>query len=146
MLLGVVWSIEHFKYYLYGKPFTVITDHRALLFKTSENRAFSGNDLTGSKMGLVDYISRKPQQKAVNISTSEEQFIVAKLDAIKHSAKRFLLITEKYTDFTARKSLIKSDANSLNSSDNLCSEFAPRNCEYSEITNNDSIISELTPN
>ena len=25
-LLGVVWSIEHFKYYLYGKPFTVITD------------------------------------------------------------------------------------------------------------------------
>ena len=25
-LLGVVWSIEHFKYYLYGKPFTVITE------------------------------------------------------------------------------------------------------------------------
>ena len=30
-LLGVVWSVEHFKYYLYGKPFTAITDHRALL-------------------------------------------------------------------------------------------------------------------
>ena len=26
-LLGVAWSIKHFKYYLYDKPFTVITDH-----------------------------------------------------------------------------------------------------------------------
>ena len=38
-LLGVRWSIEHFNYYLYGKPFTVITDHRALLSIMRENRA-----------------------------------------------------------------------------------------------------------
>ena len=38
-LLGVVWSVEHFKYYLYGKPFTVITDYRALLSIMRENRA-----------------------------------------------------------------------------------------------------------
>ena len=38
-LLGVVWSIEHFKYQLYGKPFTVTTDHRALLSIMRENRA-----------------------------------------------------------------------------------------------------------
>ena len=30
-LLGVVWAIEHFKYYLYGKNFTVITNHQALI-------------------------------------------------------------------------------------------------------------------
>ena len=38
-LLGVVWSVEHFKYYLYGKLFTVITEYRALLSIMRENRA-----------------------------------------------------------------------------------------------------------
>ena len=108
-LLGVVWSIENFKYYFYGKPFTVITNHRALLSTMRENRAnksynsrltrwierlllfdFTIDHLPGSKMGLVDYISRDPQQKAVEISAYDEQFIVAKLDVIKRSAKRFL--------------------------------------------------------
>ena len=105
-LLGVVWSVEHFKYFLYGKPFTVITDHRALLSIMRENRAnksrlkrwvdrllpfdFTIDHLLGSKMGLVDYISRDPQQKAVNLFAYDEQFIVAKLDVNKRSAKRFL--------------------------------------------------------
>ena len=55
---------------------------------------FSIDHLPASKMGLVDYMSRDPQQKAVNISAYDEQFIVAKLDVIKRSAKRFLLNTE----------------------------------------------------
>ena len=55
---------------------------------------FSIDLLPGSKKGLIDYISREPEQKAVNISTDDEQFIVAKLDAIKRSGKRFLLNAE----------------------------------------------------
>ena len=163
--MGVVWSVEHFKYYLYGKPFTVITDHRALLSIMRENRSnksynsrltrwvdrllpfeFSIDHLPGSKMGLVDYISRDPQQEAVNISAYDEQFIVAKLDVIKRGAKRFLLNAENYVDFTARKTLIKQALNKLNSSNKLCSEFATRNPEYSTITNNDNSINELTAN
>ena len=97
-------------------------------------------------MGLVDYISRDPQQKAVNISTYDEQFIVAKLDVIKRGAKRFLLNAENYVDFAARNPLTKRVSNNPNSPNKLCSEFAPRNPEYSVITNTDNSINELTPN
>ena len=58
---------------------------------------FTIDHLPGSKMGLVDYFSRDPQQKAVNISAYDAQFIVAKLEKCivkKRSAKRFLLSAE----------------------------------------------------
>ena len=60
---------------------------------------FPIDHLSDLKMGLLDYISREPLQKSVNLSTYDEQYIVAKLDAIKRNAGRFLLNTEKYTDF-----------------------------------------------
>ena len=39
-LLGVVWSVQYFKFYLFGKSFTIITDHRALLSVMKEHRSF----------------------------------------------------------------------------------------------------------
>ena len=66
-------------------------------------------------MGLVDYISRDPQQKAVNISAYDEQFIVAKLDVIKRSAERFLLNEKNYVDFAARNPFTKQTSNTPNS-------------------------------
>ena len=97
-------------------------------------------------MGLVNYISRDPQQQAVNISAYDEQFIVAKLDVIKRSAKRFLFNAENYVDFAARNPLTKNVINNPNSTNKLCSEFAPRSPENSTSTQNDNPISELTPN
>ena len=75
-------------------------------------------------MGLVDYISREQQQKAVNTSTYDEQFIVAKLDAIQRSAKRLLSNAENYSDIAARNPLIKQASINPNSNDNIFSEFA----------------------
>ena len=82
-LLGIVWSIDYFKYYLYGKKFTVITDHRALLSILKERRSnksynsrlsrlidrlfrynFTIEHMPGAKMGLEDYISRNPFARA----------------------------------------------------------------------------------
>ena len=38
-LFVVVWSVDFFKYYLFGKSFTIITDHRALLSIMKEHRS-----------------------------------------------------------------------------------------------------------
>ena len=101
-LLGVVFSIEYFKIYLYGKHFIVVTGHRALLFMFKENCSnilynsrltrwidrllpfqFDIEHMPGAKMGLVDYISRNPNQKATKkFPHTMKNFVVAKLDLI----------------------------------------------------------------
>ena len=72
-LLGVVLYVEYFKYYLFGKTFTIITDHRAVLSIMKELRSnksyssrltrwvdrllpsdFNIEHIPGAKMGLVD--------------------------------------------------------------------------------------------
>ena len=74
--LGVEWSVEYFNYHLFGKSFTFITDHRALLSIMKEHRSikyyssrqtrwvdrllpfdFIIEHIPGAKMGLVDYTS-----------------------------------------------------------------------------------------
>ena len=95
-LIGVVWSIEYFKFYLLGKSFTIITDHQALLSIMKEhisNKSYNScltrwvdrllpfdfniEHIPGAKMGLVDYISRQPNQKAKVTNKYDEEFLVA---------------------------------------------------------------------
>ena len=64
-----------------------------------------------TKMGLVDNISREIQLEAVNTSTYVEQFIVAKMDSIKQSTKKFRLKSKKYTNFAEQKAALNSCAN-----------------------------------
>ena len=108
---GKVWSIEHFKNYLYGKEFSIITDHRALLSILKEHRSnksynsrlsrwvdhlvpyqFKIEHLPCAKMGLVDYVSRNPHQPAESFSKCDE-FLVATLSRIHAGAK---LLQEKH--------------------------------------------------
>ena len=99
-LLEVVWSIEHFRHYLYGKRFTVVTDQRALLSIIKEKTSkihqsrltlwtdrllpfdFKLEHIAGSKMGFVDYISGNPDAKTKSVSKYNEEFVVAQIDAI----------------------------------------------------------------
>ena len=100
--LGVVWSVEYFKYYLFGKSFTIITDHRALLSNMKEHRSnksynsrltrwidrllpfdFNIEHIPGAKKGLVGYISRQPNQKAKVTNKYDEEFAVATITRIR---------------------------------------------------------------
>ena len=99
---GVVWAVEHYKNYLYGSEFEVITDHKALLSALSPNHgtktyhsrltrwvdrlltfSFSIKHLAGKDMGFTDLISRIPSGKALPISHYE--FVVANINKINKS-------------------------------------------------------------
>ena len=81
-LLAAVSAKEHFKYYLYGRRFKLITDHQALISALQCNKNnqcrltrwidrllpfdFDIKPLAGFKMGLNDYIPRHPVGKPQN--------------------------------------------------------------------------------
>ena len=116
-LLSVVWVIDYFKYYLFGKEFTVLTDHRALLSilkshcsnKSYNSRLtrwidrllpfdFNIEHIPGTTMELVDYISRQPNQKAKIITQYDEEFMVATISRI-HDAITTLFRNSNQTPF-----------------------------------------------
>ena len=78
-LLGALWGLEHFKYYVYGKRVNLLTDHQALQPLLKKNRAhkqysarltrwldrLSHFDVNiqytaGKNIPLTDYLSRHP--------------------------------------------------------------------------------------
>ena len=81
-LLAVVWSIDRFKHYSLGKEFVIATDHKALVSALDENRSnktyqsrltrwidrllpyqFKVVHIPGIDMGIVDYLSRDPNDE-----------------------------------------------------------------------------------
>ena len=160
-LLGIVWSIDYFKYYLYGKNFTVVTDHRALLSILKEHRSkksynsrlsrwrdrllpynFTIEHMPGAKMGLVDYISRNPFARAKKISTYDEHFVVATISKIRDSMKSLIINKQK----TTKK--FSSILMSILPSQKLKQPFAPRLPTLLNIKSpncNEAFASQLTP-
>ena len=96
--MGVVWSVEHYKYYLKGKHFQILTDHQALLSALRENRGnktyqsrltrwadrllqfdYEIDLLPGTKMGLIDQLSRQPNsnERSGKSVEDDERYVIA---------------------------------------------------------------------
>ena len=94
-LLAVVWGLEKFRFYLYGKKVYLYTDHQALepLIKRNRcNRQYSARltrwldrlahfdiavqHIAGSNLNFTDFLSRNPVEKATNEDVYDEQYII----------------------------------------------------------------------
>ena len=90
-LLAVVWAIENFRNYVWGTEFEAVSDHKALMTISKDNRAnktfssrltrwvdclllfqFKVVHAPGRTLGIVDYLSRQPWE-----SNSKENKIKA---------------------------------------------------------------------
>ena len=105
-LLAVVWSLEHFKYYLYGSKFELQTDHQALLSAVKNNRGnktyqsrltrwvdrllhyhFTVQHVPGKNMGFADYFSRYPISPAPQPLESDKNYVVNLINTFKYTLK-----------------------------------------------------------
>ena len=94
-LLAVVWGLEHFRLYIYGKPIELLTDHQALeplIKRNRTNKTYSARltrwldrlahfdinikHIAGKHLALTDYLSRNPTSKPEPIENYDEEYVI----------------------------------------------------------------------
>ena len=94
-LLAVVWGLEKFRFYLYGKKVHLYTDHQALeplIKRNRSNKHYSARltrwldrlahfdisiqHIAGSNLKFTDYLSRNPVGGAMTEENYDEEYVV----------------------------------------------------------------------
>ena len=94
-LLAVVWGLEHFRLYIYGKPIKRLTDHHALeplIKRNRSNKTYSArltrwldrlahfninvHHIAGKHLALTDYLSRNPILSARTDDAYNEVYVI----------------------------------------------------------------------
>ena len=143
-LLAVVWGLEKFRFYLYGKKIHSYTDHQALepLIKRNRSNKQSSARLTrwlnrltdfdisiqhiaGSNLKFTHYLSRNPVGGATPEENYDEEFVInilaeqAELNLnygqiFEDQSKRSKCITERTKNNSKHKTEHKTDQSQLN--------------------------------
>ena len=99
-LLAIVWACEHFRTYLLGNRFQVLTDYKAFILALNEiynNKSYQSRlsrwsdcllpfdfeviHVPGVTLGIVGYLSRYPTFSAPAPSNNDELFVVKSIEA-----------------------------------------------------------------
>ena len=103
-LLAIVWACEHFRTYLLGQRFFILTNHKAIVSALNETYGkksyqsrlsrwadrlipfdYQIEHIPGSSLGIVDYMSRYPTFEAHLPSSHDELFVIKSIQAF-HNA------------------------------------------------------------
>ena len=103
-LLAIVWACEHFRTYILGHRFVILTDHKAIISALNETYGkksyqsrlsrwadriipfdYQIEHIPGSSLGIVDYMSRYPTFEAPLPSSHDELFVIKSTQAF-HNA------------------------------------------------------------
>ena len=122
--LSCVWACEHFHLYLYGKAFTLITDHRPLesifnnLKKTQSARLerwrlrlttykYKVTYRPGS-INISDYLSRHPNLRHAHTSIAEDYVNFISGHALKSNSMRLVDVAEATENDNTIRSVIRA--------------------------------------
>ena len=93
--MAVVWGLEHFRLYIYGKPIKLLTDHQALeplIKRNRSNKIYSArltrwldrlarfninvHHIAGKHFALTDYLSRNPILPPQTDDAYDEEYVI----------------------------------------------------------------------
>ena len=139
-LLAVVWAIEHFKNYVYGTKFKVISDHKALSSVLRPNRGnktfssrltrwvdrllpfdFEVTHAPGRVLGFADYLSRHPSNLEGSTIQAEQLWnewftvnVISQFDAISVDEAKPMVDPKGKVLTRTRESVLKVESESDN--------------------------------
>ena len=137
-LLAVVWGLEHFRLYIYGKPVKLSTDHQALeplIKRNRSNKTYSArltrwldrlahftinvNHIAGKHLALTDYLSRNPVTPAQNDDVYEEEYVINSIAPHYGFVSKFGCLSNHFTQSQSTNGAANlTKANKHRSSDN----------------------------
>jgi hypothetical protein len=134
-LLAIVYSVEKFRYYLYGKEFIINTDHNPLTYLN--NLTLSSSRLTRWRLKLAEYNFKILYKKGI-INTNADAFSRIELPDNEKIHKEDLM--EALLNINSREiedKLIYHDMNILESEERFKAMCAPRNfkCNFGLLRN-----------